>query len=115
MVVAQLLIAAAVLGTPDVVAASDFLRGGYPTGETVTAACTLVLWVALVVAVAVQAAGLVRQAARRLARPRVRVGAIVVVGMVILAGGALRHTRSAYATMCCGSVSEAQQAAGTVP
>src|SRR5581483_562421 len=72
MVVAQLLIAAAVLGTPDVVAASDFLRGGYPTGETVTAACTLVLWVALVVAVAVQAAGLVRQAARRLARPRVR-------------------------------------------
>jgi hypothetical protein len=110
----QLGIAAVVLGMPDVGAAGDFLTGGTPTGETVVAACSLLLWAVLALAVVVQAVAVIRQAAHHLRREPVRAGALVLVGLVIFAGGALRHAQSSY-SMCCGSAVEAQQAAGEGP
>jgi hypothetical protein len=111
---AQVAVAGFVLGVPNVAAAFDFLNGGYPTGETVTAACVLMLWIVLAGIVIVEGIRVLRRVVRHLASERVRVGALVVLGAVILAGGALRHARPVY-SICCGSVTEAQQAAESGP
>lgn len=111
---AQVALAAVVLGAPDVGAALTFLGGGVPTGATVTAACTLLLWLVLVCVAVVQVAALIRHAVRHLAHERVRLGALLIVGVVILAGGVLRHSRASSA-MCCGSIIEAQQAERSSP
>ena len=110
----QVVVAALVLGVPDVGTALTFLSGGAPTGLTVTAACVLLLWVVLACVVVVHVAVIIRRLVRHLAHERVRVGALVLIGMVVLAGGVLRHSRASYA-MCCGSVIEAEQAARSGP
>lgn len=108
----QVGLAATVLGLPDVGLAADFLRGGYPTGETVLAAISLVLWLLIALASAALLVVELRRAVRRVIQARLGMAIVLVVSLLVLVGGVVKHTRAAY-TMCCGSLSEAHDLAGS--
>jgi hypothetical protein len=104
-----------VLGTPDVVAARDFLTGTVPTMAGSVAAAQLVLWAALAIAFAAALlAALTRtvgavQAAGRSALWSVTV---VVIGLVILAAGAGHRSSAASVSLSGGSLQEARAQLG---
>lgn len=114
LVLAELVVVAVVLGVPNLGAAGGFLSGGYPTGTTVVAASTALLWLALFAATVVLAVRLLRHLAVTVRWRRLLAGLALVASLALLSLGVLRHVTSSY-SMCCGSISQAQQQLTTTP
>ncbi|HET9052103.1 MAG TPA: hypothetical protein VFO60_10400 [Candidatus Dormibacteraeota bacterium] len=110
----EVVLAAVVLGLPNLGLAADFLRGGYPTGATVVAAVSLLLWSVIVLACAGLVIVELRRAARRVVQARLGMALVLLVSLLVLTGGVVRHARSGY-SMCCGSLTEAHDLAGDAP
>lgn len=108
LVLAQVSAAVFVLGVPDVRQALDFLEGGYPIGLNVVAATGLVLWNVVLLSALAVGVGELHRRRPHIVTGRATAGLLLVIGTVVLVGGAIRHVQPAY-TMCCGTVMEAQQ------
>ena len=114
LVVVELAVVAVVLHLPDIGAAGGFLGGGYPTGTMVVAASTALIWLALLAATLVLAVRLLRHVAVTLGWLRLLLGLALAGSVALLCLGVLRHVSSSY-SMCCGSVSQAQQQLADTP
>ena len=114
LALAELVVVAVVLGVPNLGAAGGFLSGGYTTGTTVVAASTALLWLALLAATVFLGIRLVRHVAVNARWRRLLAGLAVVASLALLSLGVLRHVTSSY-SMCCGSISQAQQQLTTAP
>ena len=112
--VAELVVVALVLHLPDIGAAGGFLGGGYPTGTTVVAASTALIWLALLAATLVLAVRIVRHVAGTLGWLRLILALALAASAALLCLGVLRHVSSSY-SMCCGSVSQAQRQLADTP
>jgi len=107
-VVAELVVVAVVLHLPDITAAGGFLGGGYPTGVTVVAASTALIWLALFAATVVFGVRLVRHVAVTAGWTRLLLGLALAGSAALLCLGVLHHVSASY-SQCCGSVSQAEQ------
>ncbi|HUY59311.1 MAG TPA: hypothetical protein VMV16_06340 [Solirubrobacteraceae bacterium] len=112
--VVELVVVALVLHLPDIGAAGGFLGGGYPTGTTVVAASTALIWLALLAATLVLAVRLARHVMVTLGWLRLLLSLALAASVALLCLGVLRHVSSSY-SMCCGSVSQAQQQLADTP
>jgi len=104
----QLGAAAVALGRPDPAPALGFLAGGWPTAGETLAALELLVWAIVLVAAG---GGLVAAgwglASRAAGSPRLREGAVLATGLLILVAGAAHHMTEPVG-MSGGSVQEAQ-------
>ena len=112
--VVELVVVALVLHLPDIGAAGGFLGGGYPTGTTVVAASTALIWLALLAATLVLAVRLARHVMVTLGWLRLLLSLALAASVALLCLGVLRHVSSSY-SMCCGSVSQAQRQLADTP
>jgi hypothetical protein len=100
---------AVVAGWPDIGRSLDFVTGAGITGPTGFAFIGLLCWLALVVMIAVIAAGVLRRLKHPTAIARWRWSvAVFVVGVSLLTVGIVRH-QSGY-RVCCASSLTVQQA-----
>jgi hypothetical protein len=100
-----------VLGTPNLVAARDFLTGTSPTLEGSVAAAQLVLWATLGVALlagVIVALTRTVDAARAASRNALWSIAAVLIGAAILAAGVNHRSSSGMVTLSGGSLQEAR-------
>lgn len=107
----QLVSAYVVLGRPDLGAARDFLTGTAPSMAGSVAAAQVVLWAALVVAVAgaavtalTRTVGAVPPTGRRALWP----ASVLAIGLLILAAGAGHRSAAASVSLSGGSLPEAR-------
>jgi hypothetical protein len=108
LTVGEVITAALVLRMPDLGAAASFFSGAYPTARGAIAASSVLIWAAILLAMAVVVVAEMRRLARRTGPSRMVIGVAVAIGLAVLAGGAIRHSQAAY-SMCCGSINEARQ------
>jgi hypothetical protein len=113
LVTSAALVAAAVLalGPPDPSRVGGFLTSDRPTHDGAVAAVQFLVWSLIGALVFVQTVGVVRRskgAADELRTRRLRARAALVVGLLILAGGTLRH-QTQPGSLCCGDVSRADR------
>jgi membrane protein implicated in regulation of membrane protease activity len=114
LVAGELVLAGVVLHLPDVGAAGGFFGGGYPTGVTTLAACTLLIWSALLISASVLAVRALRHLPAGVRSARLVVALMVAVGATVLGAGVVRHHNASY-SMCCGSISQARQQLANAP
>ncbi|GAC1575805.1 MAG: hypothetical protein NVS3B24_04830 [Candidatus Dormibacteria bacterium] len=113
MLVAGLLALAArlALGLPDGRGAVDFMSSERPTYSDTLAALGIVVWAIVGAVVVVQLALAIARArgvTERVQDHRVRAGTALLLGLLIFAGGALRHQATAR-PLCCGDMARAQR------
>ncbi|MEA2684529.1 MAG: hypothetical protein QOK05_2857 [Chloroflexota bacterium] len=101
--------AAAALGAPDLPSAVDFMTSGRPSRLGAMAAIELVVWVLLIGLVLLQLVEFGRgsaQAAVSARRRRTRARAALLAGVLVFAGGAIRHQADG-GVLCCGDSARA--------
>ncbi|HUZ71312.1 MAG TPA: hypothetical protein VMU65_16520 [Candidatus Saccharimonadales bacterium] len=106
--VAEVVVVALVLHLPDIGAAGGFLGGGYPTGTTVVAASTALIWLALLAATVAFGVRMVRHIGVTAGWTRLLLGLALAGSAALLCLGVLHHMSSSY-SQCCGSVNQAEQ------
>jgi hypothetical protein len=107
----QLVSAYAVLGRPDLPVAMDFLVGTQPTMAGSIAAAQVVLWIALVVALAGVLVAVVTGTATMIGTARRATAwslAVLGVGLVILVAGAVHRAGAGSDSISGGSLQEAR-------
>ncbi len=114
LVAGELVLAGVALHLPDIGAAGGFFGGGYPTAVTTLAACTLLIWSALLVSALVLAVRALRHLPAGVRSARLLVALMVAVGAAVLCVGLVRHLNASY-SMCCGSISQARQQLANAP
>lgn len=103
--------ATAVLRIPDLAAARDLLGGAYATQAAALAVVSVIVWVVILLSAGVLVVNAIRATVgQAMSRRRRWARALLVAacGLVLLAGGAYRHSAAGY-SICCGSVQEARQ------
>jgi hypothetical protein len=114
LVAAELALAGVALHLSDIGAAGGFFGGGYPTAVTTLAACTLLIWSALLISGLVLAVRALRHLPAGVGSARLVVALMVAVGVAVLCVGVVRQHNATY-SMCCGSISQARQQLANAP
>lgn len=107
----QVLAALLTLGAPDPARGLAFLATGAPTASETLAALQLLVWVLIAFAAACGLGTLLLEARTKRVRQRLWELSVLGVGLLLLAGGALRHLTYEPA-LAGGSVQEAQSVLG---
>lgn len=113
IVLGLVLVAAAVpaLGRPELAAAGDFMTSQRPSRPGALAAVQLIVWVLVIALVAWQLMHALRRPGGRqheMRRRRSRSRAALVIGILILCGGAV-HRQASGTSICCGDLPRAER------
>ena len=108
----QLVAAVVALGPPDVAQGLAFLATGAPTAAQSLAAVQLLVWVLIACGTATSLSTLVTEAlSRSRVRRRLWEASVLVVGLLLLTAGAIRHF-TYEPTLTGGTVQEAESVLG---